>query len=193
MASPLGHSLISCYFLRPYARVSGKKEATLFSALVLIVLASLPDLDIFVGHWEGLIGEFHRTLTHSFFFALWIGCVIALVESLLLKGPLLKKALLYAALIATHPAVDYFAVIPPYLGAMPLFWPFSGNFYASPVMLLPSAMTYNSVLPMRESLLKTFVGESVLILPLLAYEGAKAWKARARRLETASALGSLQA
>jgi membrane-bound metal-dependent hydrolase YbcI (DUF457 family) len=177
VASPFGHSLVSCYFIRPYARATGRKELTLWSALFLMVLASLPDLDIFFGPHEFTASLLHRTITHSFFFAIWMGCVIGLIEALIVKGPLLKRALLYAAVIASHPAVDFFSVIPPYVGAMPLFWPFSWNYYLSPVALLPGALTYKSGIPVAESLLKTFSGEAVLIVPLLAFEGVRRWRA----------------
>src|SRR5579862_3731573 len=147
MASPFGHTLVSCYFHRPDAAVRRRKQPTLFRALFLMVLASLPDLDAFWGPREYLCTLFHRTVSHSFFSALWLGCVIALAEALWDHGPLVKRAMLYSAVIATHPLVDFFAVNPPYVGAMPLFWPFSWNTYASPVMILPSALTYTSGIP----------------------------------------------
>lgn len=177
MASPLGHSLVSCYFLRPHARLSKSAGPSLASALFLTVLASLPDLDFFLGEPAGAMGgPFHRTFTHSFFFAAWMGCVIALAESSARGGPLVKRAAFYGAVIATHPLLDFFSVLPPYLGAMPLFWPFSGDFHASPIALLPSAMTYNSFSPVKESYLRNFAAEGTLILPLFAYEAAAAWK-----------------
>jgi membrane-bound metal-dependent hydrolase YbcI (DUF457 family) len=107
-----------------------------------------------------------------------MGCVIALAQAAFSKGPLLKRALLYAAVIATHPLVDFFTVVPPYLGAMPLFWPFSETCFASPVALLPTAMTYVGPVPIRESLLKTFAGEALLAAPLLAWEAAAAFRRR---------------
>lgn len=190
MASPLGHSLVSCYFVRPCARVSGRERPSLWDALFMMVLASLPDLDVLLPPF-GPNGLFHRTVTHSFFFALWMGCVLALFQTLLLKGkgPLLKRAALYAAVIATHPLLDYFAVLPPYTGAMPLFWPFSGTFFASPVALFPTGLTYLSNIPVRESLLKTFAGESALALPLLGYEALRALRSAPARKRESESLG----
>jgi membrane-bound metal-dependent hydrolase YbcI (DUF457 family) len=195
VASPLGHTLASCYFLRAHGRVFGI-QPTLIDALKLMVLASLPDLDTFVGQHDGITSIWHRTLSHSFFFTLWIGCLIALIEALLDKGPLLRRAALYAAVISTHPLIDYFTVVPPYTGAMPLFWPLTGDFFASPVALFPSALTYASYIPCTESLTKTFIGEARVLLPaLIAWEGYFAWKARAKaaRPGTAPDLQSLQA
>ncbi len=189
MASPFGHTLVSCYFIEPHAKVSGRKPS-LWSALFLMVLASLADLDIFFGPKDFVTSLFHRTISHSFFSALWLGCVIALIEALLFKGPLLKRAALYAAVLASHPLLDYFAVIPPYVGAMPLFWPFSWNYYASPVALLPNALTYNSGIPVAHSLTRTFGSEMFIILPMALWQGALVWKARRAR---AAEVGGRQA
>lgn len=172
MASPLGHSLASCYFISPCARLSGREKPSLADALFMMVLASLPDLDVLAPPF-GTDGLFHRTVTHSFFFALWMGCVLALAQAAFVKGPLLKRAALYAAVIATHPLIDYFTVIPPYTGAMPLFWPLDSTFYASPVALLPSGLTYVSPIPLRESLVKTFAGEFLIGVPLLLHAAAR--------------------
>jgi len=180
MASPFGHSLVSCYFIKPHGRLSGREQPSLWNALFVMVLASLPDLDILADRFDVISGVFHRTLTHSFFFALWLGCVIALVEALIRKGPLLKRALFYAALLATHPLVDYFTVMPPYGGAMPLFWPIADGFYASPVALLPSAFTYATPIPVLQSYWRTFAAESALILPLAGWEGWKLLRGRAQ-------------
>lgn len=191
MASPLGHSLVSCYFLRAHAAVSGRPEPRLRGALLLMVLASLPDLDVYAGPFDGLVGLFHRTITHSFPFALWIGCLIALAEALARGGPLLKRALLYAAVVGSHAVVDYFSVMPPYGGAMPLFWPFSEDFFAAPWTVLPSAFTYHSQIPMLLSYPKTFLAEAFLALPLLAYELSRSgWLGR--RLSTLAAKAAVE-
>lgn len=136
----------------------------------MMVLSSLPDLDVYAGPFDGLVGLYHRTITHSFPFALWIGCLVALAQALLRGGPLLKRALLYAAVVASHSLVDFFSVMPPYGGAMPLFWPFSEDFFAAPWTILPSAFTYHSPIPILLSYPRTFLAESFLMLPLLAYE-----------------------
>lgn len=188
MASPLGHSLASCYFLKPCAAVNGRKTPSVLDALVLIVLASLPDLDVLLPPF-GTDGIFHRTVTHSFFFAAWMGCVLALAQAAFSKGPLLKRAAVYAAVIATHPLVDYFTVIPPYQGAMPLFWPFSSAFFISPIALLPSALTYVGPVPARHSLLRTFGAEAVLIIPLLLLEAFRFWRTMPARSSAPVSLG----
>ncbi len=144
MSSPLGHGLagLVVYTLAKRFRwideTSGPATMLLFSGL-----AALPDLDIVFNELLHAQQWFpHRTYTHSLFFALLLGLIVA--WWLCRAGRVRNKNFywLLPLTIATHPLMDMCCVEPPGKGGVELFLPFSHAAVYTPLFFMRSIGSY---------------------------------------------------
>jgi hypothetical protein len=125
MPLPLGHLAIG---ITTYDLTN--KNVSVFRnwrlAIVVVVLANLPDIDVLFGLlWNGNGNVFHRGPTHSILFAVLLGAISA---NLWKVYPFLPRLTFFRSflLIFSHLIADLFLTSSP----ISLFWPF--EIYVSP-------------------------------------------------------------
>lgn len=106
--------------------------------LILITVANFPDLDFVPGILLDNPHRFHHGPSHSLLASL----IIAALSFSLVQGwfpGIKRKNLMLALLLATtsHPVLDYFSADYSEPVGVPLFWPFAGEYLASPYALFP--------------------------------------------------------
>lgn len=139
MPSPLAHTLLglTLFHLRPAGWFSAERRGVLFWAWLLVAPLA-PDLDFLPGMLLGDHNRYHQLFSHSllptFLFTLvWAGLGRRLFPEV--KG--LRWVLLLLSLVWSHLLLDYFTLdTRPPIG-FPLFWPFSGRLFTSPVSVFP--------------------------------------------------------
>lgn len=101
------------------------------------VTANLPDGDLLFGFFSGNPNLYHHQWTHSLFFALAMGAAAGGIFHVLRPGLGLRMGLLTGAAIVSHVILDYFTYdsSPPY--GLQMFWPFSAEYFISPVTVFP--------------------------------------------------------
>jgi membrane-bound metal-dependent hydrolase YbcI (DUF457 family) len=142
MSSPVGHSLVALT-LYTVARQGMPSLLSWPVALILIVLASLPDMDM------GLIWFFgfprlttHRTFTHSLLFAVVAGIFAAWIYGKISRKKVSHLWWLFPLVVVTHPLMDMTCLdtLAPY--GVQLFWPFSPDFSYLPLPFMVSLGSY---------------------------------------------------
>ncbi len=169
MASPLGHSLagLALYLT---LRKDGTTGFSVPEAVAVVVVSNLPDLDLIPGFLSGNSSLWHHRATHSLFFALLVSVCI-LGASVLLKGA--KKTsgrlvLTFGILICLHIGLDLvtFDDNPP--RGLQVFWPFSREYFQSPVPLLDRVMRRDVDWELIVQWAKVALKEVIIFGPLLA-------------------------
>jgi membrane-bound metal-dependent hydrolase YbcI (DUF457 family) len=129
MPSPIGHALTGLAVRQ--ARPGVFFAAPWLESLFLLFLANLPDLDFLPGILSGFPNLYHHGIFHS------LGAALAVAVAggwlfLLGKRRFRSAASVIFILYVIHLLLDYFAgdTRPPY--GMPLFWPFSGDYFLAP-------------------------------------------------------------
>jgi membrane-bound metal-dependent hydrolase YbcI (DUF457 family) len=137
MSLPVGHSLAGIGLLLLFKK--GLEIKTDRKLLALgVFLSILPDFDFFFVQVLGWSRElFHRTYTHSFFFAALAGFIIAIAQHRAFCRQCVERGILYSLIIAVHDIMDYFSTSIHTKGVM-LLWPFSHYLYKCPYPLLPN-------------------------------------------------------
>ncbi len=171
MPSPVGHTLAGiCGFVlaRPY--VAWHQQTRLLLASVF--LTNLPDIDILPGLLLlGNPGAFHRQATHSLIVAALIGIFVAwLVGRWRLNR--LRWGIWAALVYGSHIILDMLVAdqIAP-LGVQAL-WPFSLEYFISPVTILAPFDYFNPELGMVRTILSMtnvlgILWEIVVLTPLV--------------------------
>ncbi len=134
--TPVGHAIVgavSCY-------VFGLKNKTDISTKKILLISSLiavlPDCD-FIISWFYPVQ--HRSFSHSLLFGVFTGTV----AYLLLKSKAANKISVFMSLVfisLTHPLIDFFAADFNYPFGVMLFWPFSKEYYISPMFFIPGTV-----------------------------------------------------
>jgi inner membrane protein len=168
MPSPLGHSLMGYAICRATIKQPVAHHWKLI--LLCVFAANAPDLDFLPGLFAGHLGRYHHGPSHSIVFAVLFG---------ILAGALFSRRI-YAFVMAfslylSHVLLDYLVQDPsPPLG-VPLFWPFSHEYYMAPFALYrpinyPASLA-EPVVSIVFSLhnLITFLTEVLLLLPVLLF------------------------
>src|ERR1044071_694587 len=168
MPSPVGHSLMGYILYRATARAHEPSRWTILA--LCLFAANAPDLDFLPGLVAGEISRYHHGPSHSFVFAVLFGILAA---TLFRKR--LNAFLLGSALYLSHVLLDYLIKDPsPPLG-VPLFWPFSNEYYMSPLTVY---RPFNYPATFAEPLVSTLVSlhnvltvllELVFLMPVLLF------------------------
>jgi inner membrane protein len=134
MPLPIGHALAGTAFFQ--ARPGLFFENKWRDALFYVFLANLPDADFLPGLLRGFPNLYHHGIFHSLGAALAVALALGWVFSLKQRR-FRGIAVLVFLLFYTHLLLDFFTMdfTVPY--GLPLFWPFSKNYYiaARPVFI----------------------------------------------------------
>ncbi len=158
MPSPLGHFLaglavgIATDPEPPPTRRPLREHLTGF-ALACGALAAAPDLDLLLH--KTLLGEFHRTATHSV-----TAVALVLIIGVLVTGKVTRRrsrwwAVVFAAAWGTHLLMDWLGADPSRPPGQQLLWPFSDRYFISGIDFFPSTE-------------RNFHGEKFLIRNMIA-------------------------
>jgi hypothetical protein len=131
MPSPIGHALAGCAVVWG-ADLIDRRPSSARLAATGAVLATLPDLDLFVSHA-------HRSATHSLTAVLLVLIIAAAVTGKVtrLRGggyggqARWRVALICAAAYGTHLLLDWLSADHFAPAGIQLFWPFSPGFFIS--------------------------------------------------------------
>ena len=156
MPSPLGHALMG---LTIYRAVSGAGSHDWRTAALSVLAANAPDLDFVPGLLTGELGRYHHGPSHSFVFSVLFGILCAVLFT--------RKVSAFwmgFGLYATHILLDYLVRDPSPPFGVPLFWPFSYEYYMSPVTLY---RPFNYPATFAEPIFSTLVSLHNLVTMLL--------------------------
>lgn len=143
MPSPVGHSLAGLcgYFLTRHRTLKGISRPQLL--IGSIVLSNLPDLDMVPGFL--LYGEparFHRQASHSFFTAVIVSAIAAVVlKRLRVRG---RWWTWIMGLYSLHILMDMMVVDPSPPSGVQAFWFFTSEYFILPLQIFAS-FKYTSV------------------------------------------------
>ena len=129
MPTPIGHSLAGLTI----QLASGKRPARhqLTSALLVLIVASLPDIDFIPGYLSSEPRAYHWGPTHSLFAAVVVGCAFGCFARYQRRS-FTPVFLLMTAVYASHLLLDcLLGPGAPSLG-LQLFWPFNSDRWMMP-------------------------------------------------------------
>lgn len=131
MSAPLSHSF--CGFLFYPDTTKHLFSNRIYAASYIVLFSNFPDYDFLIGLVLGDLLWGHRLFTHTIFFPLVVG-LIAGMGGVVLHKKFLPGFTLTAALVGVHILLDYLSFdYEPMNGiGVPLFWPFSTNYYNFP-------------------------------------------------------------
>lgn len=177
MPSPVGHSLMGFIIYRAAVGSTTSVDWRLLSGCLFA--ANAADLDFLAGLLVGEGAKFHHGPSHSISFGLLFGVVSSLFLSRRLYAFLLSSGL-----YLSHVVLDYLVQDPsPPLG-VPLFWPFSNDYYMASFAFFPrfdyAVTTFPEFLTATFTLhnLVTMSTEILFLLPVLFL--VSFWKRSAR-------------
>src|SRR5918996_1228730 len=166
MPSPIGHSLMGYIIHRATARPSSPHN---WSAIALYLFAAnAPDLDFIPGLFVGQPSRFHHGPSHSIGFAI----LFAAIASVCFRRKTHAFVMAFS-LYLSHVLLDYLIQDPSPPHGVPLFWPFSYEYYMAPFAFFRrfdyASHSVESLLSPMLTLhnLLTVLLEVVLLLPLL--------------------------
>jgi inner membrane protein len=173
MPSPIGHTVAGfCgYLLAPKGLIPKPPLNTLIAS---VVLANLPDIDILPGLLLGNPTLFHRQGTHSIAAGIAVGIIVGILASVLgrtCKQASIRLGLWAVALFFSHIFLDLLVTDPSPPRGVQLFWPFSNDYFISPITVFGGFDYFDSELGMIRSMLTvknlmTTIREFVLMLPV---------------------------
>lgn len=130
MPTPIGHSLAGYTIYL----ASQRKESDKIRYLILcIFLASLPDLDYLPGFLVGYPNYFHHGINYSIGFAFFCGLLGIIYSKWIRKENILKGFLPFSGIYFSHVFLDFIAADTSIPYGEKLLWPFSNNYYISPI------------------------------------------------------------
>jgi inner membrane protein len=169
MPSPIGHSLAGYVIYRAIAVNRARSYDWQYIALCILA-ANAPDLDFIPGLIVGDLGRYHHGPSHSLFF----GVVFAIVLSIFCLRRLYIFLIAFT-LYSSHLLLDYFVKDPSFPHGVPLFWPFSDEYYMASFAFLRGVKyqpdlteSIQQVLLRGENVITIFT-EVLFLLPLLLF------------------------
>jgi inner membrane protein len=169
MPSPIGHSLTGYVIYRAIAVNRARTYEWQYIALCILA-SNAPDLDFIPGLLVGDLSRYHHGASHSLFF----GIVFAIVLSILCSRRLYVFLIAFS-LYSSHLLLDYFVKDPSFPHGVPLFWPFSDEYYMAPFAFLRGVKyqpdlteSIRQVLLRGENVITIFT-EVLFLLPLLLF------------------------
>jgi inner membrane protein len=133
MSTPVGHFLLgSTLGYGPIKRVSPNSWVTLG---LLLVLSNLSDIDYLFGLPTGNPSRYHHFWTHSLIFTGLFGILSGILFWIITNKSGWKLGFIVFLIMASHLILDFFTKDTSEPIGLQLFWPFSTQFYISPVTI----------------------------------------------------------
>ena len=171
MSSPVGHFLAGGAFSAAAQRVSRSRR--MGEIFLVFLFANLPDIDYLFGLTAGRPNKYHHQWTHSLFFAVLTGILVVLFLRISRRRWDLKPGFIYGGVTLTHVLVDMVSADSSVPYGVQLLWPFSSEYYISPLTVLADlhkGMNNDGFIQslICEHNLYTVLRELVILLPLFA-------------------------
>ena len=171
MPTPIGHALAGAivFYSSP-----GKIKNTTTLLLAAVFFSLLPDIDFLFGFPLGDPNRFHHNFTHSFVFVILMGLVGGLLYAKLFQ----QRSLIYSAIFISagisHVILDILAMDKRAPFGCPIFWPFSQQYYISPIILFSDVSRVSDSKLFIGSLfnwhnLATVGVEMLMLIPILVF------------------------
>ena len=130
MPTPIGHSLAG--LLLSKTKIFVPSRSTYKSLAVAMILANLADADFVPGLLSGNPNRFHHGLTHSVGASLIVGFLFA-GYFFCCQRRFLAPFIFATAGYFSHVVFDFFAVDTSMPRGIPALWPFSSEYFISPI------------------------------------------------------------
>ncbi|MFQ5632703.1 MAG: metal-dependent hydrolase [bacterium] len=130
MPTPIGHSLAG--LLLSKTKIFVPSRSTYKSIAVAMILANLADADFVPGLLSGNPNEFHHGVTHSVGASFFVGFLFAgyfFYRQRRFLAPFIFATVGYSS----HIVFDFFAVDTSMPRGIPALWPFSPEYFISPI------------------------------------------------------------
>lgn len=162
MPSPYAHLIAGITIATPYLSTKAKALRHKEDIATLIGFSLLPDLDVIPGLMLGDIAAHHNQFTHSMAFGLSV-CLLYSIIRRVAPAPRSfgRTFTLSATAYGLHLLMDFLN----YGRGLMLFWPFTEQRYAPPVLLFYGLRRSDGWLSPDH--LITFATESLTLLPIL--------------------------
>jgi inner membrane protein len=141
MPLPIGHSLMG-YAI--HDTTSEDKGFSWKSILLFVFVANLPDLDFIPGLLAGEANLYHRHfLSHSLGAALAFGVLAGAYCYFVRKKNFATNFALFSLVYFSHVFLDYFSMDHSAPHGVPMFWPLTTEYFASPFPVFMSVVKGN--------------------------------------------------
>lgn len=141
MPLPIGHSLMG-YAIHDTTSVD--RRFSWKTLLLFAFIANLPDLDFLPGLLVGEANLYHRHfLSHSLGAALVFGLLAGGFCHFVQKKNFATHFALFSLLYFSHVFLDYFSLDHSNPKGVPMFWPLTTEYFASPFPVFMSVMKSN--------------------------------------------------
>jgi inner membrane protein len=170
MPSPIIHSLTGYLMAHKTAQTQGKGLCRIVILIGLAVIASnLPDLDYLPGLLMGNLKLFHHGMTHSLTFSVIFGVLMGLLLHRAWQWRFRKGFVLFSWIYASHIGLDLLGKDHSYPYGMQLLWPFSTEYYISPVTFFPGLINTGVWEALSLANLRCVGIEMLLFLPIVLW------------------------
>ncbi len=159
MPTPIGHSLAG--LLLSKTKIFVPSRSTYKSLAVAMVLANLADADFVPGLLSGNPNRFHHGLTHSVGASLIVGFLFA-GYFYFRQRRFLVPFFFAASAYSSHILLDFFAVDTSMPRGIPALWPFSSEYFISPIAVFSDVRRSASMGTFFQSLFVAHNGWTVL-------------------------------
>ncbi len=129
MPTPVGHGLAGLAVFFTTQQHLSRRHVT---ALLLIFMALLPDLDFLFGFAVSDPNRFHHGFSHSFVFVWAIGLLMAAIWAKYSHTSLKIYAAVFGVAGSSHVLLDLLAADTSVPYGAQIFWPFSKDYYIAP-------------------------------------------------------------
>lgn len=135
MSSPIGHSLAG------YVIASIKSKSLLnrniFTVLLFAFVANAPDLDFIPGILIGKPNLYHHGISHSIGMGIVFSSILAFIFNFKKMKNFKRDFFIFFSLFGSHLILDYLSYDSRSPIGIPLFWPFSQQYFIFPDPILP--------------------------------------------------------
>lgn len=169
MPTPIGHSLAGLLLSR--TKIFAPSRSTYKSLAVAIILANLADADFVPGLLSGNPNRFHHGLTHSVGASFIVGFLFA-GYFFYWQRRFLAPFFFAASAYSSHIFLDFFTVDTSLPHGIPMFWPFSSEYFISPIAVFSDVSRSVSMGTFFQSLFVahngwTVLREIVILVPIV--------------------------
>ena len=182
MCTPIGHTLFGYSVFLASPLWNQWKAWRIF--LFVLIVANMPDLDIVIGYIVGKPNLYHQHFSHSLFFVMCVSILLGWGSKWFLKGFGLKMGLLTAGILLSHLMLDFLGRDTSYPYGIQVFWPFSKEFFISPVRIVRSVSKSSASQTFIQSLFCwhnfwTVFSEIAVFVPLIL--GLRIWRKKRQK------------